>query len=88
LLVRVRKGKVYPKYPIIDPRTGRINIKGLIAAAARAYLNNHREVFKKALQLLKSNFKVGLRIGNKVYTVVGNKIVKLPSKGIKHVKVR
>jgi hypothetical protein len=80
--------RIIPKYPIINPRTGKISIKGLIAAAYRAYQHGHRAVFKKALKLLRTKFKVGLKIKNYVYTVSADRLVRLSPKELVHVKVR
>jgi hypothetical protein len=88
LLVQKSGNRIIPKYPIVNPRTGKISIKGLIAAAYRAYQNGHKAVFRKALRLLRTKFKVGLKINKYVYTVSSNRLVRLLPKELVHVKVR
>jgi len=86
LLIRIKGRRVEPKYPIINPKTGKIEKKGVIAAIYRAYQHGHTEVLKRALEILKKKYGAGIKIGNKVWTVINGKIVKLSPKGLKHLK--
>jgi len=86
LLVRIKRGKVEPKYPIVNPRTCEVDKRGVIAAIYRAYQHGHTEVLKRALEILKKKYGAGIKIGNYVWTVSNGKIVKVPAKGLKHLK--
>jgi len=86
LLIRIKRGKVEPKYPIVNPKTCKIDRRGLIAAIYRAYQHGHTEVLKRALEILKKKYGAGIKIGNKVWTVSNGRIVKLSPKGLKHLK--
>jgi len=86
LMIRIRGRRVEPKYPIINPKTGKIEKKGVIAAIYRAYQHGHTEVLKRALEILKKKFGAGIKIGNKIWTVINGRIVKLSPKGLKHLR--
>jgi len=81
------------RYPIVDPRTGEIHPKGVIAASFYSYVygvlggkKDHYKVFLKALNILRTKFKSALKIRGVFVTAVGKRLVTF-FKRLKHLKL-